>query len=48
MMSYFSFASLNALLKNEIDFYSPSTLFYNKKGATVSKEAKEKIRKSLE
>jgi hypothetical protein len=35
-------------MKNEIGCSSPSIFFYNKTTATVSKEAKENIRKSLD
>jgi hypothetical protein len=47
-MSYFISASLNALIKKEMGYSNPSVFFVNKTTATVSKEAKEKIRKSLE
>jgi hypothetical protein len=48
MISYLISASLNALLKKEMGCSRPSSFFCNKTGATVSKEEKEKIRKSLE
>jgi hypothetical protein len=48
MISYLISASLNALLKKEIGCSHPSSFFCNKTVATVSKEEKEKIRKSLE
>jgi len=47
-MSYFISASLNALLKKAMGYSNPPTFFCNKTATTVSKEAKEKIRKFLE
>jgi hypothetical protein len=48
MISYFISASLSSLLKKEMGYSNPSTFFNNKTIATVSNEAKEKIRNSLE
>jgi hypothetical protein len=48
MISYLISASLNALLKKAMGFSHPSSFLCNKTVATVSKEAKEKTRKSLE
>jgi hypothetical protein len=47
-MSYLTSASLNTLLKKEIGYSFPVACFYNKTDSTLSKEANEKIRKSLE
>jgi hypothetical protein len=48
MLSYFISTSPNALLKKAIGFSTPSTFFYSTTTATVSNEAKEKIKKYLD
>jgi hypothetical protein len=47
-MSYLNSASLSALLKKEMGFSNPASFFYSRTEATVSKEAKEKVKKSFE